>query len=62
MNRWAGLLVVPAAWHTFFYVVRQLRDEVDFRPRVRFALTQAIYRGMVIASVARQSLFRKRSR
>ncbi len=52
MNRWAALLIVPAALHTFFYVARQLRTEVDFRPRIRFAFTQAIYRGMVTGAVA----------
>jgi glycosyltransferase involved in cell wall biosynthesis len=53
-NRWAGWLVVPAAVHTFVVVMRDLREEVPVAARARFALTQAVYRGMVTLSVARE--------
>ncbi len=51
-NRWAGLLIGPAALHTFVHVFRSLRGEIPLGPRARFAFTQALYRGMVTAQVA----------
>jgi hypothetical protein len=46
--------VVPAALHTFFYVIRRLEGEMGVAPRVWFALTQSLYRAMVTAYVAKQ--------
>lgn len=54
MNRWAGVMIVPAALHTFYFVMRQLKREVGFGPRLRFAVTQGLYRAMVTAAIARQ--------
>ena len=52
-NRWAPLLIVPAAAHTFFFVMKDLSGELTWPSRLRFALTQAAYRAMVTAYVAR---------
>ena len=52
-NRWAPLLIVPAAAHTFFFVMRDLSGELGWYSRFRFALTQAMYRAMVTLYVAR---------
>lgn len=52
-NRLAAILIVPAALHTYLYVVSQLREEVGLGRALRFAFTQALYRAMVTAYVAR---------
>jgi glycosyltransferase involved in cell wall biosynthesis len=56
-NRLSPLLVLPAGVHTFGYIVRNERDHLDLLERVRFALTQALYRSMVTAYVARLVYF-----
>jgi hypothetical protein len=55
-------MIVPAALHTAYFVMRELKGEVNFGPRLRFALTQGLYRAMVTAAVARQRLSTNDSR
>jgi glycosyltransferase involved in cell wall biosynthesis len=61
-NRLAPILIVPAAVHTCFYVVAHLRKEIGLRQATRFAATQALYRAMVTAYVARLSYREDRER
>jgi glycosyltransferase involved in cell wall biosynthesis len=51
-TRLAPLLVVPAALHTFGFVLLHLWRELGPREALRFATTEAVYRGMVTAWVA----------
>jgi glycosyltransferase involved in cell wall biosynthesis len=51
-NRLAPVLIVPAALHTFLFVVSELRTDLGLGRAIRFALTQAVYRGMVTAYIA----------
>jgi glycosyltransferase involved in cell wall biosynthesis len=51
-NRWAPLLIGPAALHTFYVVSRNLWRELGVGETIRFASTEAIYRAMVTATVA----------
>jgi glycosyltransferase involved in cell wall biosynthesis len=51
-NRFAPLLVIPAALHTFGYVLAGLWRELGPREALRFAAAEAVYRAMVTAWVA----------
>jgi hypothetical protein len=51
-NRLSPLLVVPAALHTFGYVLSRLWGELGAREAVRFAACEAVYRAMVTSWVA----------
>ncbi len=55
-NRCAPLLILPAGLHTFLFVERRLRGELGFSQRVHFAATQALYRAMVTAYLAKGGL------
>jgi len=48
-NRLAPLLILPAALHTFVFVWSDLRGQLGAREAFRFAVSEAIYRGMVTA-------------
>jgi glycosyl transferase family 2 len=52
-NRLAPVLILPAAAHTFVYVLRSQQGLLRPRDNLRFALGQALYRAMVTAYVAR---------
>jgi glycosyltransferase involved in cell wall biosynthesis len=52
-NRLSPLLVLPAALHTFAYVLRAERDHLRPGERLKYAAINALYRGMVTAYVAR---------
>jgi glycosyltransferase involved in cell wall biosynthesis len=51
-NRLSPLLVLPAAFHTFGYVLTNLWRELGPREAVRFATAEACYRALVTAWVA----------
>jgi hypothetical protein len=51
-TRWSPLLIVPAALHTFYVVMADLRSSLGTREALRFAASEAVYRGMVTALVA----------
>ncbi len=51
-NRWSPILVVPAAIHTFGYVLVALWGQLGPREALRFASSEALYRAMVTGSVA----------
>lgn len=51
-NRLSPLLIVPAALHTFRFVLFDLRRQLGLREALRFAATEAAYRGLVTAHVA----------
>jgi len=53
-NRWARLLIVPAAGHTFWFCMRDLSTQLGLWKRLRFAAKEALYRGLLTASVARE--------
>jgi hypothetical protein len=53
-NRWAWLLIVPAAGHTFWSCMRDLSSQLALGKRLRFAAKEALYRGLLTASVARE--------
>src|SRR5262249_8014632 len=44
--------IVPPALHTFLFVISELRADLGLGRAIRFALTQAVYRGMVTAYIA----------
>jgi glycosyltransferase involved in cell wall biosynthesis len=58
-NRLSPLLVVPAALHTFLFVMWRERRHLTVRERVRFGASQALQRGMVTAYVAWFSYVRR---
>lgn len=51
-NRLSPVLVLPAALHTFGYVLSHLWRELGPREALRFAATEAVYRAMVTSRVA----------
>ncbi len=51
-TRLAPVLVVPAAVHTFFFVLSTLWRELGAGEALRFAASEAAYRGMVTAYLA----------
>jgi glycosyltransferase involved in cell wall biosynthesis len=53
-NRWAWLLIVPAAGHTFLYCMRDLSSQLGLGKRLRFAAQEALYRGLLTAYVAKE--------
>jgi glycosyltransferase involved in cell wall biosynthesis len=53
-NRWAWLLIVPAAGHTFWFCMRDLSSDLGLWRRLRFAFQEALYRGLLTAYVAKE--------
>jgi glycosyltransferase involved in cell wall biosynthesis len=54
INRWAWLMILPAAAHTFWFCMRRLSAELTVVQRLRFAVKEALYRGLLTAYVAKE--------
>jgi glycosyltransferase involved in cell wall biosynthesis len=61
-NRLAPLLVAPAAVHTLLFIMWHERRHLTLLERARLALSQALYRGMVTAHLARLAYAGDRAR
>ena len=60
VNALSPLMVVPAALHTFVFVLRAEGGNLGVRHGLRYATFQALYRGMVTFEVARLRYGRRR--